>query len=254
MQLAKSQISLRRPAEGWITYHFAHCCLIAGEFSAGLKSLESLLYSGEADDIDKSLAFARLNAELLASTGEVRSGFERLQAALQLKDAGKAKPVTISQAKSTLAWLLTLLGQYSEALALADEGYKDAQIRKDNTGMAVALTRKGVILYLTTAPSEAAQVLHRAVELFSQTGDQRGLSWSLSYLGASQLAQGLVATAQPPLERAIQIQAEHSACSIDYYTVLKQIRTKLSPGKLLRRIDAEIRRLHAKIGDYHPDL
>src|SRR6185369_14723181 len=109
MQLIETELRSTRSRNGWLDYHYAHCCLITGKLKRGLEVIEPLLYVVGEKDANKHVAFTRLYAEIIGSIGNAELALRKLHEVLRTFEPSTVKPNVYAQACSVEGWLLTLL-------------------------------------------------------------------------------------------------------------------------------------------------
>lgn len=249
MNLIEFEIRQMNSRSGWIDYHYAHCCLITGRLNQGLKVIDPLLYVLEEKDLNQRVAFTRLYAEIIGSMGKPELALKKLREVLGTSDSTIVKPNVRAQASSIEAWLLTLLERYKEAEEVCLYNLKDSRQRNDKTAEAVVTTRLGIICELSGYPEDAYKQLSVAVALFRELEERRGLAWSLVHLAYTKLSLDNDDGAIANLQEAVRIEADIGGCSVDYFKLLKDIKNKSKNRRILRVVDAEIRRVSWALDD-----
>jgi tetratricopeptide (TPR) repeat protein len=246
---SETEIGANGGRSSWIDYHYAHCCLITGRLKRGLEVIEPLLYVLDEKDSNKRVAFTRLYAEIIGSMGRPQQALEKLREILNTVDLNTVKPNVRSQATSIEAWLLTMLKEYQKAADACERTLLVSRERDDKLAEAVALTRLAIICQLTDYPEQAHNKLSDAVATFRELEDKRGLAWSLSYLAYSKLDLDNEAGAMANLQEAVRIEADIGGCSVDYFRLLKSIKNRCKNRRIIRLVDAEIRRVSWALDD-----
>jgi hypothetical protein len=114
IQLSSKEMKQNNRRDKWIDYHHAHFCMITGRLKQSLDVIEPLLYDKEVRGNNKRLAFARLYSEVIAAMGNAEVALQNLSGVLDTINIASIKPIVVSQAKSTKAWLLIRLKRYDE--------------------------------------------------------------------------------------------------------------------------------------------
>lgn len=243
IELCKTEIDTNGSRSNWIDYHYAHCCLITGRLKSALKIIEPLLYVFDDKSSNKRVAFTRLYAEILASTGKPKLAFDKLREAITTVEIDTVSFNVLSQARSVEVWLLTQLGDFSAARELCYYLLERFNQGDGDVGKAVAITRAGVLDQLSGYPEDALKRLNRAIELFRKLEDQRGLAWALSYLTLCKLDLDDEWGALTCLRECLRIELDINGCSVDYFLVLKELKKKTKDRTILRLAEIEIKRV-----------
>jgi tetratricopeptide (TPR) repeat protein len=249
MQLIETEIQSTRSRNGWLDYHYAHCCLITGKLKRGLEVIEPLLYVVDEEDANKQVAFTRLYAEIIGSIGNAELALKKLHEVLHTFDPSMVKANVYGQACSVEGWLLTLLKRYEQAEEVCLHTLNDSLQRNDKTAEAVAVTRLGIISELRGYPEDAHKNLANAVGIFRELEDRRGLAWSLAHLAYTKLTLDNEDGAIANLHEAVRIEADIGGCSIDYFKLLEAFKEKSKNRRINRIVDAEIRRVSWALND-----
>lgn len=240
--LADDQLKLNPvAADPWLVYHLAHCLLIIGEAGRAAVLVKDALHS----DLDEntSLALVRLLAEALIETGANAEAEARLAAALD-RSGRSAKRTTVSHARSTLARLLTLNGKLVDAMTLAERNLVESHKVDDPLAGAIALTHIGRLHRMLGDLGGAERNLVRALELFRDTRNERGVGWTNEELSRLKLQQRNRAAAGRCVAEALRIRSAAGENTVEYREYLQDMRAALvdDPG-LTRQLEQELLRV-----------
>ena len=150
---------------------------------------------------------------------------------------------TASQARSVQAGLYTALCEYDKARCIAEDLIVEYSERRDRRGVAVALTRLGLVEKAIGVFPAAAERLHNAVEAFRECDDMRGLAWSLSSLAACKIELGNRAGRRKDLIEAMGIYADIGACDADYAELLRYVLAHATDIRFVQSLNAELDRI-----------
>jgi tetratricopeptide (TPR) repeat protein len=103
-----------------------------------------------------------------------------------------------------LAWYLAELGEFTEAMARADEALKIAESVDDPYSLAFACNMLGIAFFLKGLPEPAIPVLERAVDLCRSMSFRILFPPAAAYLGAAYALAGRSSEAIPLLEQAVE--------------------------------------------------
>ncbi len=242
-------IIAERP-RSWLAYHYAHCCLIIGRFSSGLEVLDPIRYSVPRNDPGKRLMVARLYAELIASQGDAATALTRLREALVKIRLRSIRPQILAHARSIETMLASELGRHREAQELSDRLFEDANERRDEVGIAVAIMRKFLANQGECGRPEVITNLTQALSLFRNAKDRRGMSWALCHYAKCKLEFGPSGDGLAALREALDIKEDIGDCSLDYLRVLDEISSHVEDADLAERLRKERTRVRSVFAEY----
>lgn len=248
IQLAMGIPQAERDGNKWLLYHLAHCCLITGQFKASLSLLEPLLYETTLP-ADLRVSIGRLHAEVLEATGHSQDSLTRLQ---ELRDKFR-EPATPKQVLAHLRTVeirvLTSLGRHTEAMSMASNQLAATIAANDKRGQAIALTAVGIIHWEMHDASEAEKQFRKAVRLFKDDGDNRGLAWASTYRAFCLYQFGSTETACRLLCQALRIKSEINEVSTEYQRLLTLAAARFDNDLCRQWINAESARVSARLLD-----
>jgi predicted ATPase/DNA-binding SARP family transcriptional activator len=138
-----------------------------------------------------------------AVQNHLREGRARTEAALSRGQDGPA-PLR-AKALGGASWLALRLGDYEQAVLLAEESLAVYRSLGDEPGIAVALNRLGSAVSAAGDGARAVELQQESADLYRQLGDDRGLAVVLSNLGYRLVIQGEPAQARILCEESLAI-------------------------------------------------
>jgi tetratricopeptide (TPR) repeat protein len=243
IQLSLAEIKGNPKRDSWIDYDYAHCCYITGRLRQAIDIISPLVYTDISNEWGKRLAVIRLYAEILGSTGQEQIALEKLREALESVSESTVHSTILNHAKSVEVWLLTKLMMYSEAEKLSQELLAESVKQGDYRGGAISLTRLGIINNLTSKQMLAKSQFEEASQLFRESGDRRGLAWSLLNLAETDLSLGLPTSCYEHLQESLRISTDIGQSSQDYLLQLETMYKKINDQKTLDLIELELQRV-----------
>jgi tetratricopeptide (TPR) repeat protein len=244
IRVLDNELKLNPLRDGWLTYHYAHCCLIIGQYKRSLEVIKPLVGRAMHDDPSLKISAFRIYSEVLDAMGETRRALNTLEEVLASVDTSAVRRVVISQANAVIVRLLTKLEEYKRAERMSEEMF-DGSV--DKIGRAVALPGWGVVLECTGRYDLADDKLSRAVCLFDAAKDYRGFGWSLSHHAVCQQKLGNTEGAAVLLREALKAKSDIDEASEEYLSHLRKVRPLFQEKRLSRAIEAEIRRVSTQL-------
>ena len=230
-------------ADGWLYYHYAHCCFIVGRFRDALTAIEELRLTTPLLDVSKRVAAGRLHAEIVHSLGNPALALAMVREVLQSLPNERVNRRQYSHARSVEAMLLMELGQFNEAKQIVGELVAESSERREDLGLAVALMRRFQIATKEgTAQSSIGDVIN-ALALFRKCQDQRGTAWALLHYGTQLLKIGNVRGGIASIRESLDVKEEIADCSPDYWRLAKELIPLVSDHATKKRLEREERRL-----------
>jgi tetratricopeptide (TPR) repeat protein len=204
--------------DGWIDYHYAHCCVIVGRLSDAFRAVRA---APPTTDPNLRLSLARLQAELLLLLGDNRRALDLVTAALVDADR-RVRPSVRAQLMGLEARLRLAVGEPDVAAEIAGRFLAAAHHRTDDRGAAVAYTYLGLADLAREDAARARGNFAAAVERFRSVDDRRGLAWALTGLAESKLQLEDRDGAIKDALVALRFKAELAECSFEYLGFLER--------------------------------
>jgi len=244
IRLLGEELKLNPSKDPWLTYHYAHCCLIIGKHEQSLSAIKPLISKEMRDDPSLKISIVRLHAGVLDAIGKPELALDTLQTMLTSVDIKVVRGPVASQVKAVMVRLLIKLKEYDRAEKLSEELFNESD---GNVGRAVALANWGIVLESTERFKLADDKFGQAVSLFGLANDYRGYGWSLSHHAMCQLKLGNHDGASLMLREALNVKADIDEASEEYLTFLRTAQPLFRERLLVNLIGAEIRRVSAQV-------
>ena len=145
---------------------------------------------GTLGDYPRAVAILRRNVEAVAGS-RVRERFGMV-----------GLPAVLS--RGYLAWYLSELGEFPEAMERAEEGLEIAESVNDTYSLAFACATLGLAAVLKGSPEQAIPVLERGVDLCRATNFRILFPAAACWLGTAYALAGRFGDAIPLLEQAVE--------------------------------------------------
>jgi tetratricopeptide (TPR) repeat protein len=187
---------------------------LLGRYDEALEASQRALHLAEETGDESLRAFVMYPlAQLHRDRGELRRAanafllcVEAPVTTVSLRRFGLG-PLSVMQARSTLAWTLSELGDFDEAVAHGTEGIRVCEASGNLTRVAAAYNILGFVHFERGDVARAVPLVERSLDL-ARTGDSVDrLIWAQALRGAAHTLAGQASLAIPLLERSLEMAA-----------------------------------------------
>jgi tetratricopeptide (TPR) repeat protein len=203
---------------GWVSVHLTNYFLRYGQHDRAVESgRQALTIAREVSDFDLQIGTATFLGHALRVLGQYPEAIDLLEANLQALHGDRlserfGQPILPSvSCRNWLAWCRTERGEFTEALAIGDDGIRIAESTAHPFSVAIALFSAGYVRVRRGAFQQAIPLLERGVATCQAWQIESQLPALLAVLGYAYALDGRGDEALPLLEPGSKTPLVHRA-------------------------------------------